>query len=293
MSSYEDIYMLAVSVKKNNVDKIKQIEKYLYDFFSNRFEDLDHFYRTAHRDRNVEYCGIYALKKGNKLMDFLISIHANIEEQFYFEKLIPHKFATPEALLLTLDNFKKYLNENQKYLDINFEGENTSYIISETQRIKDELLLAIDYVKTLYDYEDTVIPYQELRYKLTTNNIPDFIAILKSILASVSYAISKTQEGFYHSNVHLILKLLGFEVISEELTNNGRIDAVIRFSDKFYIVEFKFNNNDDLSDLALQQIKDKEYALKFRIEKKDIFGIGISFSENSRNINGFKSEKLN
>jgi len=275
------------------VHKFKQIEKYLFDFFSNRFEDFDNFYRTTHRDRNVQNYGIYALKDGNKLMDFLNSIHGNIEDQFYFEKLIPHKFVTPEALLMTLEHFKRYLNENQKYLDINFEGEDTSYIITETQRIKDELVLAIDYAKTIYDYEDTLIPYQELRYKLISNNIPDFIAILKSILASVSYAISKTQEGFFHSNVHLILKLLGFEVISEELTNNGRIDAVIRFSDKFYIVEFKFNKNEDLSDMALQQIKDKEYALKFRIEKKDIFGVGISFSESTRNINGFKSEKLN
>jgi hypothetical protein len=137
-----------------------------------------------------------------------------------------------------------------------------------------------------------VIPYQELRYKLITKNVPDFIDILKSILASVSYAITKTQEGFFHSNVHLILKLLGFEIISEEQTNNGRIDSVIRFSDIIYIVEFKFNENEDLSNEALQQIKDKEYALKFAYEKKDILGIGVSFSKDNRNINGFKFEKL-
>ena len=181
----------------------------------------------------------------------------------------------------------------QKYLDINFDKDNTSYIVSEIYQIKTELIQAIDYTKNIYDFEDTVIPYQELRYKLITNNIPDFIIILKSILASVSYAISKTQEGFYHSNVHLILKLLGFEIISEELTNNGRIDAVIRFSDKIFIIEFKFNKNEDLSNEALQQIKDKEYILKFIIENKDIFGIGISFSKDTRNINGFRTERLN
>ena len=77
------------------------------------------------------------------------------------------------------------------------------------------------------------------------------------------------------------------------MTNNGRIDAVIRFSDKIYILEFKFNDNQDLSDEALQQIKDKEYALKFTIEKKDIIGIGVSFGKDKKNINGFKTEKLN
>ncbi len=194
---------------------------------------------------------------------------------------------------MALDGFKKYLNDNQKYLDKNSKGEDTSYLVSTTQHIKNELVQMIDYTKTIYDYEDALIPYQELRYKLITHNIPGFIAILKSILASVSYFIAKTQEGYFHSNVHLILKLLGFEILSEETTSNGRIDAVIRFSDKLYIVEFKFSKKDDLSAEALKQIKDKEYALKFTVEKKNIFGIGISFDNSNRNINGFVDEKLN
>lgn len=225
-------------------------------------------------------------------MDFIISIHGNIEEKYYSEKLIPHNFATPEALLHSLDCFKKYLNDKQELLDLNFAGEKTSYIITDLQKIKDELIQAIDYTKTIYDFEDTVIPYQELRYKLIVNDISGFVNVLKSILASVSYAITHNQEGFYHSNVHLILKLLGFDILSEEMTNNGRIDAVIRFSDKIYIVEFKFSDKDDISMTALQQIKDKEYALKFTIERKEIIGIGISFGKDKKNINGFKSEKL-
>lgn len=274
----------------NKMDKIKRLEKYLFEFFSSRFDELDSFYRSTHRDRQY---GIYKLQEGTKLMDFLLSIHANVEETFYFRNLIPQKFATPEALLTALDSFKKYLDGNQKYLDLNFQGEDTYYVVSELQKIKNELTQAIDYTKIIYDYEDSVVPYQELRYKLITNNIPDFINILNAILASVSYAITHTQEGFFHSNVHLILKLLGFEILSEEMTNNGRIDAVIRFSDKIYIIEFKFNENNDLSEEALQQIKDKEYTLKFSFEKKDIFGIGISFGKDKKNINGYKFEKLN
>lgn len=272
------------------MDKISRIEKYLFDFFSSRFDFIDSFYRSTHKDR---HSGIYRLNHGTQLMDFIISIHDNIEDHFYAKNLIPHKFATPDALLSALERFKEYLFENQKYLDNNFNGELTSYIVLDIQQIKDELIQAIDYTKTIYDYEDTVIPYQELRYKLITKNIPDFINILKSILASVSYSINKTQEGFFHSNVHLVLKLLGFEIISEEETNTGRIDSVIRFSDIVYIVEFKFNENEDLSNDALQQIKDKEYQLKFAYEKKEILGIGVSFSKDNRNINGFKFEKLN
>lgn len=150
------------------MDKIKRIEKYLFEFFSSRFENIDHFYRSTHEQREW---GIYKLKDGNLLMDFIISIHGNIEEQFYFERLIPQKFASPESLLLALDGFKRYLNENQKYLDKNSKGDNVSYLVTTTQHIKTELVQMIDYTKTIYDYEDTVIPYQELRYKLITHNI--------------------------------------------------------------------------------------------------------------------------
>lgn len=225
-------------------------------------------------------------------MDFIISIHGHIEEFFFSEKLIPQKFASPEALLLKLEIFGNYIKENQYLLEENMDGENTSYIIYTLQEIKEELLEAIKYVKRIYDYEGNIIPYKELKYKLIVNNIPDFISILKSILASVSYSIAHNSEGFHHSNVHLILKLLGFDILSEEQTNNGRIDAVIRFSDKIYILEFKFNEDQDKSLEALNQIKQKEYALKFLVENKRIYGIGISFGTTIKNINGYVYEEL-
>ena len=165
------------------MDKLKRIEQYIFDFFSNRYEHIDIFFRSTHRDRQT---GIYKLKDGPRIMDFLISIHGNIEEQYFAEKLVPHKFSTPDALFRSLNLFKKYLNDNQPLLDKNYDGDRTSYIIYDTQKIKDEIVEMIGYAKQLYDYEDTLIPYQELRFKLITKNVPDFINILKSILASVS-----------------------------------------------------------------------------------------------------------
>lgn len=271
------------------MNRISHIEKYLFDFFFNRFEEFDMFYRSVYRNRRNE---IYLLTHGTKLMDLLHSIHGNIEDYFYFKELIPHKFASPDALMQTLSNFKKMLNNSQKYLDANDKGENTSYIIQNINSIKYELIQMIDYVNKLYDDENTLIPYQELRHCLITNKISNFIEILKSILASVSYNITKQQEGFHHSNVYLILKLLGFDILSEESTNIGRIDAVIRFTDNIYIVEFKFSEKENLGEKALQQIIDKEYAQKYIIEHKDIYGIGISFCREKRNINGFKFKKL-
>ncbi|MDH6254219.1 hypothetical protein M2347_003946 [Chryseobacterium sp. H1D6B] len=54
-------------------------------------------------------------------MDFIISIHGNIEEYFFSEKLIPQKFPSPEALLLKLEAFGNYLVENQYLLEENMD----------------------------------------------------------------------------------------------------------------------------------------------------------------------------
>jgi PD-(D/E)XK nuclease superfamily len=269
--------------------KIERIEKYMADFFSTRLDNWQHFYQATHQDRRE---GVYKLKQGNRILDFINSAVANCEEQFSGGQLIPQRFATPEILLAALRSFKTFLEEYQPYLTMNVAGDRTSDIVWEAQRMKDELIQMIDYVIKIYDYEDTEMPYQQLRYHLIVRDIDKFISILKSILASVSYAITKVHEGYFHSNVYLVLKMLGFDVLAEESTNLGRIDATIRFSDVIYIIEFKFDGSGDASADALQQIKLKQYAQKFLVEQKDIYLIGVSFGEDERNINGFICENM-
>ncbi|SEQ94097.1 PD-(D/E)XK nuclease domain-containing protein [Myroides profundi] len=271
------------------MNKKDRLERYVYEFFSSRLESMFHFYRSTHRDRHFE---MYKLKEGTKLMDLVISIHAYFEESYSFEKLIPQHFATPEALLRSLFEFKEYLISYQKYIDLNKQDTERDYLVNDLQKRVSEIVEAIDYAKQIYDKDEAIVPYSELRYKLIVRDIDGFIFNLKSILASVSYAITKVQEGYFHSNVHIVLKLLGFDIISEEITNNGRIDAVIRLSDVIYILEFKFNKSKDVSDAALKQIEEKEYHLKFNIEQKTIFGLGVSFDSETRNINGFAFKKL-
>lgn len=105
------------------MEDYNKIEKYLYDFFSNRYADFDLFYRSVHNARQIE---IYCLNNGSELMDLIINIHSHMEERYCFQNLIPHIFATPEALIYSLKWFKDYLNEKQNLLDINFDGDNTS-----------------------------------------------------------------------------------------------------------------------------------------------------------------------
>ena len=60
------------------MNKIVKIEGYIQEFFSTRYEDYQMFYRDEHKHRSV---GMYRLKEGTSLMDFLISIMGNIKEK--------------------------------------------------------------------------------------------------------------------------------------------------------------------------------------------------------------------
>lgn len=268
---------------------IRRVEKYIFDFLSSRIERINTFYYST---AQAPKTNIYSLNHGEKLMDMLITIHSVIEEELWSEHLIPQKFATPDELFRWLGAFREYLMQQEGILNDNVQGENTYYFVTELMQIKNDFVQMIDYSKEIYDVGEEIIPYKELRYALIKQDIPEFIALLKSILATVSYAILRASEGYHHANVHLVLKLLGFDIISEETTNLGRIDAVIRFIDTTYIIEFKFGGADDESELALNQIIEKKYHEKYYVEKKKTIGIGISFSEETRNINGFKTKQF-
>lgn len=270
--------------------KIKQIEKYISDFALNRYDLVDSFYRGTHRDRHT---GIYLLKHGTKLMDYLINIYITFEEKLSPQSLIPEVFASPEQMISFLLGYRQYIEENKKLLSDNICGQDTSYIITDLIDISESLIYMIDYVKQWYDADDSVVPYLDMRYCLTTRDVDQFIKYLQQIFASISYAINKTSEGAYHSNLHLILKLLGFNIISEDETNIGRIDATIKLSDSIYIIEVKKSESKDESKIALNQIKTKKYHQKYMCDDKQIIGLGISFSTKERNINGYQYQILN
>lgn len=265
--------------------KAREIEKYVSDFAQSRVEELDVFFRSTHRDRET---GIYKLKGGAKLMDFLITLHSEIVEKMSQSHLIPQVFASPEQLLVYLLNFRTYVVDKQKLISIDEERENISYIVTELREISEAVIAMIDYVKQWYDADDTGIPYLEMRYCLMNRNVDRFVEYLKTIFASVSYAINKSSEGAYHSNLHVIMKLLGFDIISEDLTNVGRIDAVVRLSDVMYILEIKVSDSSDESDTAIRQIVEKKYPQKYMCQGYDIVIVGLSFSTTERNINGYK-----
>jgi hypothetical protein len=79
------------------------------------------------------------------------------------------------------------------------------------------------------------------------------------------------------------------DVRVEESTNHGRLDMVVFFENKTYIIEFKVNELTTPA-RALDQIKQKKYHEKYA--GKDTRLIGIEFSKEDRNITRFEWERL-
>ena len=96
-------------------------------------------------------------------------------------------------------------------------------------------------------------------------------------------------EGFYASVFYSHIAALGLDIILEDVTHQGRIDMTVRFNEQIYLFEFKVVELAP-EGRALQQLKDKRYADKYRSANQPIHLIGVEFSKDSRSVVGFDTE---
>jgi len=148
----------------------------------------------------------------------------------------------------------------------------------EVEQAFEQYLLA-DYLDPATSQLSTTLLVR-LQKALRSQNVEGFIGVLKAIFAGIPHTLFLPQEAYYHSIVYLVLKLLGFTIYAEPLTNLGRIDAVLDLAEAVYILEFKLST----AAIALQQIRDKQYDLPYRNQGKPIVLLGIAFDPASRNI---------
>ncbi|MBF0102084.1 MAG: PD-(D/E)XK nuclease domain-containing protein, partial [Desulfobacterales bacterium] len=92
-------------------------------------------------------------------------------------------------------------------------------------------------------------------------------------------------EAYFHTVFYLIVCASGVNAHSEVLTCTGRIDLLIEFSNKLFIIEFKCNQN---AETAIAQIRDKAYAQPYRQKGKKIILIGINFDTEKKNVTEWK-----
>lgn len=132
---------------------------------------------------------------------------------------------------------------------------------------------------------------------LLANDFEGWKALFQRFFSSIPYnwyTNNDTQrfEGFYASVFYSYFASLGLQVTVEDATNLGRIDMTLLFNDQVYIFEFKVVELAP-DGQALQQIKDKGYADKFKETGQTIHLIGVEFSKETRNVVAFEVESIN
>jgi hypothetical protein len=137
-------------------------------------------------------------------------------------------------------------------------------------------------------YEKSGVLIYELEKAFNLNNVEKIISIFKTLLANITYPNVDDKEKYYHSIFYLTLKLLGYNIESEIMTIDGRIDATVFTDTHVYIMEFKLGEPQK----ALQQIKDKNYALKYLNQNKQIVLLGIGFDVENKCLGGYEMEQL-
>ena len=121
---------------------------------------------------------------------------------------------------------------------------------------------------------------EKLKRHLVTNNIDGFFKEIQSVFSDLPYLIYKSKEGYFHSHIHLLLRMLGFDISSEVSTNIGRIDSVLELENTIYLIEFKIGE----PSRAINQIKEKKYFQKYQTSSKDLVMIGVGCSVKERNL---------
>ena len=155
------------------------------------------------------------------------------------------------------------------------------------QSLNDHLLAAL-----VKDKSKQTTNSLQLYRLLMVNDFEGLKTLFHSFFASIPhhwYTNNAIQnyEGYYASVFYSYFASLGLDVTVEDATNLGRIDMTLLFNQQVYIFEFKVVELVPEGE-ALQQIKDKAYADKFRALDQPIYLIGVEFSKDSRNIVGFE-----
>ena len=98
-------------------------------------------------------------------------------------------------------------------------------------------------------------------------------------------------EGHYASVFYSHFAALGLDVRVEDATSHGRIDMAVLYAGRVFLFEFKVVDR-QATGAALQQIKERGYADKYRARGEPIHLVGIEFGRVERNVVGFEVETV-
>ncbi|MGF7109524.1 ATP-binding protein [Treponema pedis] len=132
---------------------------------------------------------------------------------------------------------------------------------------------------------------------LRAGKVDEFMQRLKSIMASIPYGTEKKdgnesvtlREHNFQVCVYLVFALMGQFVEVETPSSTGRTDCLVKTEKAIYIFEFKLKED---AEEALKQIKEKNYAERYKADHKKIVLIGVSFNAEEKTVKEWISETV-
>lgn len=122
---------------------------------------------------------------------------------------------------------------------------------------------------------------------LRAGDVGAFMEGLKVFFAGIPYELSDNTERHYQAIFYVIFALLGQFIETEVRSARGRADAVVRTKDTVFVFEFKLNGS---AEEALRQIDEKGYLIPFQLDGKRLVKVGVNFSKETRNVEGYLVE---
>ena len=131
-----------------------------------------------------------------------------------------------------------------------------------------------------------------LRELLAANDFPGIEALFRAFFAGIPYEWHTRNdiaryEGYYASVFYSHFAAAGLDVATEDSSSRGRVDMAVRFEGRVYLFELKVVELTS-SGSALEQLRDRDYAAKYRAGGEPVYLIGVEFSREERNVIAFE-----
>lgn len=129
----------------------------------------------------------------------------------------------------------------------------------------------------------------KLHKAFLANDMPAVIGIIKTVFKKIPYPIFiQDREAYYHSLIYLTFFYLGQFAEAEVNESNARVDCVVKTPAHIYIIEFKL---DETAQVAMRQIKSRDYAGAFRDDPRPKVLLGINFSSQLKSVDDWVVEE--
>ena len=173
-------------------------------------------------------------------------------------------------------------------------GGSTYYTLGYPNREVREALAGRMLGRWLADEQDSVRQRIRLFRLLEANDFAGMEKLFTAFFASIPHDWFRNNpiaqyEGYYASVFYAYFASLGLDIVPEESSNAGRLDMAVRFNGQVYLFEFKVVELAP-EGAALEQIKKRGYADKYRDRNEPIHLIGVEFSREQRKVVGFAVE---